>query len=254
MEIRGTLREYAAWLQVDSVLSEFLKQELAELLRRISTASRALVDRGRCGKRVALRPIDDEICEMKRLYVREDQRGVGAGKAVECWRSSRRRRGIGVSADEARYHAEMDRAQGLYASLGFRDIARASLIIRSRGRCGFWSWSYSRAARATPGTSILLLHLFQTSACTVFSEYDRAWIAGEIRCVRSRLQHRHRSARNVAGAGTRGFVVIDNHQMSGPASARYGSRPASYRGNRSDDRRRALARCRSNWRAVGDRW
>jgi GNAT superfamily N-acetyltransferase len=119
-EIRAMLREYAAWLEVDLCFQNF-EQELAELPGEYAPPSGRLliVEGAGC---VALRPIDREICEMKRLYVRPEHRGSGLGRNL-----------IGAIIDEARAAGyrrmrldtmpKMDSAQRLYASLGFRDIA-----------------------------------------------------------------------------------------------------------------------------------
>ena len=78
--IRRLLREYAAWLNVDLSFQGF-EEELAALpgeyappSGRLLVAEDAGVDIAGCA---ALRRIDDEICEMKRLYVPERFRGSG---------------------------------------------------------------------------------------------------------------------------------------------------------------------------------
>jgi ribosomal protein S18 acetylase RimI-like enzyme len=70
---------------------------------------------------VALRPIDDEICEMKRLYVRLEHRGSGIGRRLVQAIISEAR-WIGYQSMRLDTMPKMDRAQGLYASLGFREI------------------------------------------------------------------------------------------------------------------------------------
>src|SRR5579871_6389844 len=65
-EIRTMLREYAAWLQVDLCFQGFEK-ELAELPGEYAPPRGRLLYADSAGC-VALRPIDDSICEMKRLY------------------------------------------------------------------------------------------------------------------------------------------------------------------------------------------
>lgn len=119
-EIRTMLREYSAWLEIDLCFQNF-EQELAGLPGEYAPPrGRLLIAEGAgC---VALRPIDEEICEMKRLYVRPSHRGTGLGRSL-----------ILAIIDEARAAGyrrirldtmpKMDSAQHLYASLGFRDIA-----------------------------------------------------------------------------------------------------------------------------------
>jgi GNAT superfamily N-acetyltransferase len=118
-EVRTMLREYAAWLEIDLCFQNF-EQELVRLPGEYAPPrGRLLIAEGAgC---VALRPIDEEICEMKRLYVRPDHRGTGLGRSL-----------IHAIIDEARAAGycrmrldtmpKMDSAQRLYAGLGFRDI------------------------------------------------------------------------------------------------------------------------------------
>ena len=67
-----------------------------------------------------LKPIKNEICEIKRMYVRPDQRGKGLGKAI-LTRLIDEAKNIGygkVLLDSACY---MKAAHALYRSMGFTD-------------------------------------------------------------------------------------------------------------------------------------
>lgn len=119
-EIRAMLREYAEWLQVDLCFQNF-EQELAELPGeyRPPRGRLLIADGAGC---VALRPLDEEICEMKRLYVRPEHRGSGLGRRLVLAIVDQAR-GIGYRRMRLDTMPKMDRAQGLYASLGFRESA-----------------------------------------------------------------------------------------------------------------------------------
>jgi GNAT superfamily N-acetyltransferase len=119
-EIRTMLREYEAWLQVDLCFQGFEK-ELASLPGDYAPPRGRLLIASGAGC-VALRPLDEETCEMKRLYVREEHRGSGLGRRlVEALIEEAR--AIGYRRMRLDTLPKMDSAQKLYASLGFREIA-----------------------------------------------------------------------------------------------------------------------------------
>jgi len=110
--VRGFLREYADSLSVDLSFQDF-ESELADPLGFYELV--LLADDG-C---VALRGIDDETCEMKRLYVRPVARGGGLGRALaEAVIAEARRRGYARMLLDTL--PRMSAAQALYDSLGFR--------------------------------------------------------------------------------------------------------------------------------------
>jgi GNAT superfamily N-acetyltransferase len=119
-EIRIMLREYAEWLGVDLCFQNF-EAELAGLPGDYAPPyGRLLIAEGAgC---VALRPIDGDVCEMKRLYVRPEHRGSGLGRRLVLAIIDEAR-GIGYRKMRLDTMPKMDGAQRLYASLGFRDIA-----------------------------------------------------------------------------------------------------------------------------------
>ncbi|MDX6412469.1 MAG: hypothetical protein QOE91_1985 [Gaiellaceae bacterium] len=112
--VRGLFREYADGLAVDLSFQGF-DAELADPLGFYVVV--LLADEG-C---VGLRQIDEETCEMKRLYVRPAGRGTGLGRRLaEAVITEARTRGF------ARMRLDtlptMDSARTLYATLGFREI------------------------------------------------------------------------------------------------------------------------------------
>jgi putative acetyltransferase len=71
---------------------------------------------------VGVRGVSGDLCEMKRLYVREEVRGQGVGRrlAVASIAAARER---GYRRMVLHTLASLIAAHGLYSSLGFREIA-----------------------------------------------------------------------------------------------------------------------------------
>lgn len=121
---RELFEEYASGLGISLCFQNFDK-ELAELPGAyIPPSGRlflAMQDEQTIGC-VALRKIGDNVCEMKRLYVRPEFRGTGLGRILA--------ESIIDAAREIGYHSmrldtlpgKMDRAIAMYRSLGFKEI------------------------------------------------------------------------------------------------------------------------------------
>lgn len=129
--VRELILEYAASLGVDLGFQDF-EHEVATLDTYYELMLVARID-GDVAGCVALRRIDDEVCEMKRLYVRPRFRGRDLGRALAnaIIGEARKRRYAGMRLDTL---PSMASAMALYESLGFCDIApyRFSPIAGSR--------------------------------------------------------------------------------------------------------------------------
>jgi ribosomal protein S18 acetylase RimI-like enzyme len=122
-EVKALFREYAATLEVDLCFQRF-EEELALLPGRYAPQTGrlylALVDIKPAGC-IALRRLDEETCEMKRLYVRGDARGLGLGRLL-AEKIISDARALGYRQMRLDTLPSMKRAQSLYERLGFTDI------------------------------------------------------------------------------------------------------------------------------------
>jgi GNAT superfamily N-acetyltransferase len=121
--VRRLFLEYQESLGVDLCFQGF-DREVAELPGDYTPpAGRLLVarDDGVTVACVALRRLDAETCEMKRLYVRPSHRGLGLGRALAEAVISEARQ-IGYERMRLDTLPSMGEAAVLYEHLGFSDI------------------------------------------------------------------------------------------------------------------------------------
>lgn len=124
-ETRRLFREYEQWLALDLCFQNF-EEELKNLPGKYAAPDGRLfliaVDDAvaGCG---ALRKLEPRVCEMKRLFVREDFRGLNLGRIlIEKLLTEARL----VGCERMRLDTlpeKMPRAVKLYQSFGFREIA-----------------------------------------------------------------------------------------------------------------------------------
>jgi ribosomal protein S18 acetylase RimI-like enzyme len=122
-EVRRLLREYEASLDVSLCFQGFEK-ELAELPGEYTPPGGRLLlalEAGQAVGCVGLRRLDDEACEMKRLYLRPGFRGGGTGRWLALAIIDEARK-IGYKKMRLDTLPSMREAIALYESLGFKRI------------------------------------------------------------------------------------------------------------------------------------
>lgn len=122
-DVRELFSEYEQSLDIDLDFQNFAA-ELQSLPGKYAPPEGALVLAGVNGQAagcIALRKISEDICEMKRLYVRDTYRGCGLGRKLAALILEEAKR-LGYSHIRLDTLDTMKPAQGLYLSQGFYDI------------------------------------------------------------------------------------------------------------------------------------
>jgi len=123
-EIRSLFNEYAASLEISLDFQDF-DDEFATLPGRYAPPEGCLLLalwKQRTAGCVALRKSGEEICEMKRLYVRPHFRGLKIGRALSE-ALIQKARDKGYTRMRLDTLSSMNAARALYVSLGFHEIA-----------------------------------------------------------------------------------------------------------------------------------
>ena len=124
-QARTLFREYESWLGLSLCFQNF-DEELANLPGKYAAPSGRLLlafadgDLAGC---VALRALADDVCEMKRLFVRENYRGRKIGNAL-IEKILEQAKTIGYAKMRLdTYPPKMPKAVALYNAYGFREIS-----------------------------------------------------------------------------------------------------------------------------------
>ena len=123
-QARALFKEYGAWIGIDLSFQNF-EEELANLPAGYRPPEGCLLlalARGEAAGCVAVRKLKTGVCEMKRLYVKPQFRGMRIGKALAEAAIEEAKR-LGYERMRLDTLPSMTRAQELYLSLGFQEIA-----------------------------------------------------------------------------------------------------------------------------------
>jgi putative acetyltransferase len=121
--VKGLFQEYADSLNFDLDFQEF-RAELETLPGKYSAPSGSILvakEDGEIVGCVAVRPLGEEICEMKRLYVKPVHRRKNIGRKLALAIIEEAKR-LGYRAMRLDTVEAMTEASALYRALGFREI------------------------------------------------------------------------------------------------------------------------------------
>lgn len=124
-DVRALVVEHAESIGVDNFDSQNFDREIAEFPGEYAPPAGCLLiardNDGAVMGCVALRKIEEEVCEMKRMYVRPEFRGRGLGKLLAD-EIIARARASGYEQMKLDTLPTMRAAVALYRSLGFQEI------------------------------------------------------------------------------------------------------------------------------------
>ena len=145
---RTLFEEYARAIDVDLCFQDFAA-ELDRLSVMYAAPAGALL-LAKCGSEVAgcvgLRKLRDDICEMKRLYVRPPFRGRHFGRSM-AEEIARRARELGYRTLVLDTLGTMEAAQGLYVSMGFKPAT--SYYVNPLPNVKYYSLDLRKPLRST---------------------------------------------------------------------------------------------------------
>jgi putative acetyltransferase len=122
---RKLFREYEAWFGMNLCFQNF-DEEVANLPGKYAAPEGRLFlafSDGKIAGCIALRKLEDGICEMKRLFVKDEFRGQKIGiKLIEKLFEEARNIGYEKMRLDT-FPSKMGKAVSLYESYGFREIA-----------------------------------------------------------------------------------------------------------------------------------
>ena len=122
-QVRTLFKQYADSLDFDLEFQGF-SEELESLPGEYAPPRGCILlaeDSGKFAGCVALRPLEDCVCEMKRLFVSSGYRGRGIGRMLACSVIDRARE-MGYQKMRLDTVASMREARTLYYSLEFKNI------------------------------------------------------------------------------------------------------------------------------------